>query len=159
MKAVLLPVLVLAPLVSSSQVFYRDMEDVVLSAGCIFLARVVSVEDSSCSGSESAVFVLEPLQTIEGHVGSGAGLTGIYSVQAPFVYTGVDGTQVTESPIYDGSGIEFAVVAGDTVIVIAWDDVLSVDECFSIVRMEPAGSLGAVVDLVLEKDGGEGAEP
>ena len=75
-----------------------------------------------------------------------------YEMLFPRAYTDDEGNEVWESPIVTGSGYEIFTEEGDTVIVFL--ERLPDDEYpfVSIVRVDPADSLGSILVLLNPED-------
>lgn len=134
--------------VQASQIFHMDLEDVLGMARSILLAEVEEAEHSQSEYSLRMDYVLRVLDHVHGPDTLSGVFPAFYTQSYPMSWVDEDGVQVWESPIVEGSGMETGVSAGDRVLVLVGyipeDSVNPV----SIVRMEPADSLPAVLRLL-----------
>jgi len=76
-------------------------------------------------------------------------VVAVYTMHLPRSFVDSSGNEVWESPLVSGSGIEFLVYPGDTVLVFG--SALPCGDAsvpMSIVRVEFADSLGSVINML-----------
>lgn len=141
----ILPALCCVLPLNASQVFYMSLDEAFGLAETIFLARVESIEHTPFEWVTRADYQLGVTEVLMGPDSlAGTRMDAYYIMDLPMAYLDSDGTEVWESPIVFGSGIEMSVSAGDTVVVLAWRSVG--DQPVQVVRLEPAESLDSVRD-------------
>ncbi len=139
----ILPALFCVLPLQASQVFHMSLDEVFGLAETVFLARVESVEHTPfewLARADYELIVTEVLLGPDSLVGTR--MDAFYIMDLPSVYVDSDGTEIWESPIVFGSGIEMSVSAGDTVVAMAGRPVD--DQPVQIVRLECADSLESV---------------
>lgn len=139
--------LLLFGIASASQIFFMDLEDDIMMSDNIFLAEVLSVYHQRGEWFEEAVFDLLFLEDIECRDLLPDTLRAVYVLELPRPFYTPSGEEYWESPIVNGSGLEFAFGKGDTVLVMA-SMLVSDEHPLNINRLEPADSLAAVERLM-----------
>ena len=149
MRFALFAVVFVAVLGSSTQIVYMDLDKVLPMAGCVLIAEVVSIEafegDDWCSGD----FSLITLETLHGDVETGAEISCTYHLNLPRSCDSAMGTVTWVSPYETGSGYEFFVSVGDTVIVLLDADYAEAAGNYTLLRIEP---LDMIEQLLGEMD-------
>lgn len=139
----ILPAICCAFPLNASQIFHMSLDEVVGMAETVFLA---SVEGVGRTPSEWVVQVDFELRVIEVLLGpdslAGTTLDAFYTMDLPRAFVDCDGTEVWESPIVFGSGIEMTAGVGDTVLALAW--LPDADSSVNLARLEHADSLESV---------------
>lgn len=135
----------------ASQVFHMSLDEVFGLAETVFLARVESVEHTSFENFDRVNFSLSVTEVLLGPDSLvGTSLDAAYAMDLPSVYIDSDGTEIWESPIVFGSGIEMSVAVGDTVVALAWE--LQEGQTLGLIRLEGLESLDEVSTLILMRD-------
>lgn len=147
MKSALLVVALMTPLASATQIVFMDLNDVLPLAGCVLIAKVVSMEalefDEWCSGD----FSLIVLETLRGEAETGIQIGCTYHLNLPRICESAAGTVAWVSQDETGSGHELLVSPGDSVIVMlesAYADPIS---SHTLLRIEPR----TMLDVILGK--------
>lgn len=122
-----------------------SLDEVMGFTDAVFVARVESVVHTPFEYHARADFRLIVTEVLLGPDSlAGTSLDAFYTMDLPSVYVDSDGTEIWESPIVFGSGIEMSVSAGDTVVALAGRPVS--DQPVNIVRLEHADSLLSMRD-------------
>ncbi|MCK5116584.1 MAG: hypothetical protein KAR44_08275 [Candidatus Aegiribacteria sp.] len=157
MRTALFAVVFLAVLGSSTQIVFMDLDEVLPMAGCVLIAEVVSIEafegDDWCSGD----FSLIALETLHGDVETGAEISCTYHLNLPRIFESAGGTVAWISPDETGSGHEFLVTAGDTVIVLLESGYTDTAASRILLRIEPLDMLDVILGkMSIATHGGAG---
>ena len=151
-------ILALPLALQASQVFHMDMEDAAGMADCVLLARVEHVVDRLAGSLKEVEYTLDVLAVAHGPDSLQCGLRGVYVMDLPRSYTSEDGSEVWESPLVTGSGMEMSVEPGDTVVALTALP-RGADRSVSVVRMESVDSLESVVAVLARIRGGVETAP
>lgn len=137
---------------AASQVFTMDLPEVLPMADCIVLAEVVTMGISPSGECIAANYSLAPVEVLSGIVQPDTCFGASYLMDLPRSRTLDDGTEVWESPLVSGSGLEMSCAPGDTVIALM--SVLDQGDSlrFSVIRMEPPCSLREILELLAVHD-------
>ena len=128
-----------------------SLDEVFGLAETIFLARVESVEHTSFEWLARADYELSVTEVLLGPDSLlGTRIDAFYTMDLPRAYIDSDGTEIWESPIVVGSGIEMSAAAGDTVVAIAYWQMEG--HTLSLVRLEGMERLDEVSTLILMRD-------
>lgn len=139
----LLPALCCVLPLQASQVFQMSLDEVMGLAETVFLARVEGVAHTPFESIVRVDFNLRVTEVLLGPDSlTGTSLDAFYTMNLPSVYLNSDGTEVWESPIVFGSGIEMSVSVGDTVVALA--GLPGGDQPLNLVRLEHTESLESV---------------
>lgn len=133
----------------ASQVFHMDTEEALGMTEVVLLARVNQVDEIPNEYATVMEYGLEVVSVLSGADSTARGLAAVYAADRPRSFLTEDGTEVWESPLVTGSGLEMSVEAGDTVLAFLGSPLEGYPEPVSLVRMEPADSLPAVRRLLL----------
>jgi len=143
-------VLLLAALsAQASQIFHMDLEEALGMTEVVLLVRVGQVNEIPNDYATVMEYGLEVLSVVSGADSAGAGVAAVYTSDRPRSFLTEDGTEVWESPLVTGSGLEMSVQRGDTVVAFLGSPLAAYPEAVTLVRMEPADSLPAVRRLLL----------
>jgi hypothetical protein len=130
---------------SATQIVYMDLDDVLPLAGCVLIAEVVSMEafewDDWCSGDYSLI----TLETLRGDLETGAEISCTYRLNLPRICESARGTVAWVSQNETGSGYEFLVSTGDTVIVLLESGYADAAGSHTLLRIEPLDMLDAIL--------------
>lgn len=142
-------VLTVAMSVFASQVFFTGLSEDLSMSENIFLARVEGIVNMPMNYMNRADYTLSVLEIIACSDSLSDSLVGVYTMILPGSYISPSGEEVWESPIVNGSGLEFLVHEGDTVLVFgsampSGDTSVQMD----IVRLEFPDSLGRLRELL-----------
>jgi hypothetical protein len=133
---------------AASQVFYMDLPEVLRMSDCVILAEVLSMEEHDHIGFMEGAGSLRLLGVLSGAPAPDSCFSASYIIDLPRSQTLEDGTVMWESPLVTGSGLEFRIEPGDTVVVLLSAAELCDGTRFGVIRMEPADSLGSILDLL-----------
>jgi len=138
---------VLAGAATGSQIFHMDLQTVVSMADTVLLAEVVSVEEIPMIYGIEVCFGLRKLAE-DSCVGiPDTVFSASYFMESPRSYHLEDGSEIWESPLVSGSGLEMTCGTGDTVTVLLGGLTAQSGTLLELLRMEPAGSFGEVQGL------------
>ncbi len=137
MRSVLFALVFVAALGSSTQIVFMDLDEVLPMAGSVLIARVVSLETYEGDDWCSAVFSLIIMDMIRGSADTDAEISCSYHLNLPRSFESAMGTVTWVSPLETGSGYEFLVCAGDTVIVLLDADYADAAGSHTLLRIEP----------------------
>ncbi|RKZ09339.1 hypothetical protein DRQ25_06755 [Candidatus Fermentibacteria bacterium] len=149
MRFALFAVVLVAVLGSSTQIVYMDLDKVLPMAGSVLIARVVSLETEECDRWCSANFSLIIMEMIRGSADTDAEISCSYHLNLPRSCDSAMGTVTWVSPLETGSGYEFFVSVGDTVIVLLDADYAEAAGNHTLLRIEP---LDMIEQLLGEMD-------
>ena len=137
----------------ASQVFYMDLADDLMMSENVFLARVESAFETPMDYMGRVDYTLSILSVLSCTDPLPDSVVGVYTRHLPRSWVDPSGNEVWESPIVNGSGLEFLVNPGDTVLVFG-SALPSGDTSvpMGIVRVEFADSLGSVIKMLEEMD-------
>ena len=141
--------LLMALPLQASQIFHMDLEEVIGLARCVVLAKVEERHVIPMDYMNRFEYSLRVISVIEGDSTLKGNFLAFHTMDIPRSRTLDDGTEVWESPLVFGSGLEGVVEPGDTVIALV-DSPVTDSTVVSLVRMEPPESLEAI-RLLLEQ--------
>ncbi len=149
MKAAWFLTVFLAMNAMASQLFFMDLADDLMMSSNIFLARVESVIATPMASMERVEYTLTILSEISCSNSLSDTVVAAYTRHFPESWVDPSGNEVWESPIVNGSGLEFLVKPGDTVLVFG-SALPSGDASvpMGVMRVESADSLGSVLKLL-----------
>ncbi|MBN2587429.1 MAG: hypothetical protein JXR55_09070, partial [Candidatus Fermentibacteraceae bacterium] len=128
----------------ATQIVYMDLDEVLPMAGCVLTAEVVSVEafegEDWCSGD----FSLIALETLRGEAQTGAEISCTYHLNLPRICESAGGTVAWVSQDETGSGHEFLVSNGDTVVVLLESGCADTAGTLTLLRIEPLEMLDVI---------------
>ena len=133
----------------ASQIFHMDLEEALGMTEVVVLARVDQVSEIPNEYAVVMEYGLEVVSVLSGADSTARGLAAVYAADRPRSFLTEDGTEVWESPLVTGSGLEMSVQRGDTVVAFLDSHLEDYPEPVNLVRMEPADSLPAVRRLLL----------
>jgi len=133
---------------AASQVFFMDLPEALRMSDCVILAEVLSTEEHDYDGFLEVAGSLRLLGVLSGAPAPDSCFSASYIMDLPRSQTMEDGTVMWESPLVTGSGLEFRIEPGDTVVVLLSAAELGDSTRFGVIRFEPADSLGAILDLL-----------
>lgn len=133
----------------ASQIFHMDLEEALGMTEVVVLARVDQVSEIPNEYAVVMEYGLEVVSVLSGADSTARGLAAVYAADRPRSLLTEDGTEVWESPLVTGSGLEMSVQRGDTVVAFLGSRLEDYPEPVRLVRMEPADSLPAVRRLLL----------
>jgi hypothetical protein len=133
MKTVVILLLAAAASIAT-QIIYMDRGEVLPMAGSVLIVEVLSMDTGEGDGWCSADYSLIVLDILRGNAETGTVINGSYRLNLPRSYESAMGTVTWVSPLETGSGYEFFVCAGDTVIVLLDADTAS---SHTVLRVEP----------------------
>jgi hypothetical protein len=137
---------------AASQIFHMDLPEVLQMSDCVILSEVLSMEEHGYVGFIEAACSLRLLGVLSGTPAPDTCFDASYIMNLPRSQTLDDGTEVRESPLVSGSGLELGIEPGDTVIVLLSAADLGDGANFVVIRIEPSDSLSTVLDLLAEHD-------
>ena len=137
MRSAFFAVVFLAVLGSSTQIAFMDLDEVLPMAGTVLIARVVSLETEEGDGWCSADFSLIIMGMIRGSADTDTEINCSYKLNLPRSIESAMGTVTWVSPWETGSGYEFLVSVGDTVIVLLDADYADSAGRHTLLRIEP----------------------
>jgi len=129
----------------ATQIIYMGLDEVLPMAGSVLIAEVVSMETEEGDGWSSAAYSLIVLDTLRGSAETGVEINCSYHLNLPRSFESAMGTVTWVSPLETGSGFEFFVCSGDTVIVLLDADTAS---SHTVLRMEPLDMRETLVEEV-----------
>ncbi len=153
MKAALKITAFLAAAAAASQIFFMDLSDDLMMSDNIFLARVESSFETPMDYARRVDYTLSVLSVVSCADSLSDSLVAVYTMLLPRSWVDQSGNEVWESPLVNGSGLEFSFSPGDTVLVFG-SALPSGDRSvpMGIIRVETADSLGSVVRMLEEMD-------
>lgn len=152
MIRILVVCIVLAGAAAGSQVFHMDLPTVVSIADTVLLAEILSVEELPGLYGMEVRFGLRPL-TYDIVVGTpDTVLYASYFMEYPRSYHLEDGSEIWESPLVSGSGLEMTCGTGDTVTAFLAGLTLRTGLSPELLRIEPAGSFEDIRRLAGDRD-------
>ncbi len=130
----------------ATQIVYMDLDEVLPMAGSVLIAEVLSMDTSEGDGWSSADYSLIVRDMLRSNTGTGTVINGSFRLNLPRSYESAMGTVTWVSPLETGSGWEFFVCTGDTVIVLL--DTVYTDEemVHTILRVEPLDMLDSLLE-------------
>lgn len=144
-KPALLTVALIAPLASATQIVFMDLDEVLPMAEFVLIAEVASLEavefDDWCSGD----FSLIALENLRGDIETGAEIICTYHLNLPRICESARGTVAWVSHDETGSGYEFLVNPGDTVIVLLESCHADQSDSRTLLRVEPVDMLDVIL--------------
>ena len=149
MRFALIAVVFVVVLGSSTQIVYMDLDKVLPMAGSVLIVRVDSLDTYEGDGWCSADFSLIIMDMLRGSADTGAEISCYYHLNLPRSYESAMGTVTWVSPHETGSGYEFFVSVGDTVIVLLDADYVEAAGNHTMLRIEP---LDMIEQLLGEMD-------
>lgn len=149
MRFALFSVVFVVVLGSSTQIVYMDLDKVLPMAGSVLIARVVSLETEEGDSWCSADFSLIIMDMFRGSADTNAEISCSYQLNLPRSFDSAMGTVTWVSPLETGSGFEFFVSVGDTVIVLIEADYADAAGSHTLLRIEP---LDMIEQLLREMD-------
>jgi hypothetical protein len=143
----------LAAAAAASQVFFMDLSDDIMMSDNIFLARVESSFETPMDYARRVDYTLSVLSVVSCTDSLSDSMAAIYSMLLPRSWVDQSGNEVWESPLVNGSGLEFMVSPGDTVLVFG-SALPSGDSSvpMGIFRIESVDSLASVMKMLEEMD-------
>lgn len=145
------PVLCCVLPIEASQVFHMSLDGAFGLAETVFLARVESVEHTHFEWLVRADFELGVTEVLLGPDSlNGILVDAFYTMDLPRAYIDSDGTEIWESPLVFGSGIEMSVAAGDSVVALAGRPIEGHGLC--LLRLEGMERLDEVSTLLSVRD-------
>ncbi|MFO7627390.1 MAG: hypothetical protein R6V62_09050 [Candidatus Fermentibacteraceae bacterium] len=145
--SLLLPLLCCVLPLHASQVFHMSLDEVMGLAETVFVARVDSVAHTPFEYTARVDFRLSVTEVLLGPDSlAGTSLDASYTMDLPSVYVDADGTEIWESPVVFGSGIETSVSVGDTVVAVAERCIEG--HALNLVRLEGVERLDEVSALI-----------
>ncbi len=133
----------------ASQVFHMGTEEALGMTEVVVVARVDQMAEIPNEYAVVMEYGLEIVSVLSGADSTARGLAAVYAADRPRSFITEDGTEVWESPLVTGSGLEMSVQPGDTVLAFLGSPLEGYPEPVSLVRMEPADSLPAVRRLLM----------
>lgn len=138
---VFLAVMAVALPAAASQIFHRDLEEVLEEADWIVVATVVTAQRTNSQRSMDATYKLQVVETLQG---TAPAVPVHYSQPIPILYDD-EGLEIgTFSPILDGSGSELGLKEGETWIFVGSGPASEEAQIAFLSRVEPRESLGAI---------------
>lgn len=149
MKAALVLAVFLGANAMASQIFFMDLAADLMLSDNVFLARVEKVFETPMDYMGRVEYTLSILSVISCTDTLPDPVVAVYTMHLPGSRVDPYGNEEWESPIVNGSGLEFLVNPGDTVLVFG-SALPSGDSTvpMAVVRVELADSLGSVLKLL-----------
>ena len=151
MKSLWLIATLLTGAAAASQIFFMDLADDLMMSDNIFLARVESSFEMPMDYARRVDYTLSVLSVVSCTDSLSDSLVAVYSMLVPRGWVDESGNEFWESPLVNGSGLEFSFSPGDTVLVFG-SALPSGDRSvpMGILRVEVADSLGSVMKMLEE---------
>jgi len=149
MRSALFAVIFLAVLGNSTQIVFMDLDEVLPMTGSVLIARVVSLQTEEGDGWCSADYSLIIMDIIHGSADTDTEISCSYQLNLPRSFESAMGSVTWVSPLETGSGYEFFVSAGDTVIILLDADYADATGSHTLLRVEP---LDVIEQLLEEMD-------
>lgn len=130
----------------ATQIVYMDLDEVLPMTGSVLITEVNSMGTSEGDGWSSADYSLIVLEILRGDAGTGTVINGSYRLNLPRSYESAMGTVTWVSPLETGSGWEFFVCTGDTVIVLLDASYADAEVNHSVLRIEPMDMLDPILE-------------
>jgi hypothetical protein len=146
MRSALITIFPVTALVSATQIVFMDLDEVLPMAGSVMIAEVVSMEAFEGDGWCSGDFILNTLDMLRGDAEPGVEISCTYNLNLPRECESASGTVMWVSPLETGSGYEFFVSPGDTVIALLGCEHADTSGCHTLLRIEPLDMLADILD-------------
>ena len=153
MRSLCASLILLCAAAHSTQIIYMDLDEVIASAGTILVVEIASREFEEGDGWVTGSYTLGVIDAIRGWADSGAKVECFYRLNLPRRFESASGPVTWVSPWETGSGMEFLVSPGDTVIALFGSSRVAGRGTQALVRMEPLSSRG-LIETMLELEEG-----
>jgi hypothetical protein len=151
MRIAILALIALVYLGGSVQIFHMTLSEALFITDNIYVARITGMLHMPMDYMDRIEYYLEVIDVVSGEELPEEDLYLIYSMMLPMCAIDEEGNEIWESPLVTGSGCEFSVCEGDTVIVFTGP--LGTDSTVtgSVVRMEPMDSMSEILRILEEE--------